>query len=175
MKSSEVKPKLIIFDLDDTLLDTTQLLIPIAGTLEFEKRIQEPLPLLDGALRNLQILKDQYQLALLTQGRPDAQTKKIQSTGILNYFLKIYIADPKKNENKALYFPRIAQEFSIRPEYILSIGNRRHTDIREAKKVGMQTCLFHYGEHSDESIEQIEDQPDYVVKNHSELLEICKL
>ena len=99
--------KLIVFDLDDTLLDTTTLLIPIAKTPAFEKRIREPLPLLPGALENLIRLEAKYQLVLLTQGRLDAQQAKIKSTGIESFFNVCYIADPKNSETKADYFLRI--------------------------------------------------------------------
>lgn len=167
--------KLIVFDLDDTLLDTTRLLIPIAKTPQFEERITQPLPLMDGAKANLDYLKDRYDLALLTQGRPDAQKKKVLSLGIENYFKAKYFADPSANETKAQYFQKILDEHKLPPASIISIGNRRYTDIREAKKLGMMTCLFHYGEHADEQVSQKEDIPDFTVINHKELINKCHL
>jgi putative hydrolase of the HAD superfamily len=170
-----VKIKLIVFDLDDTLLDTTRLLIPIARTQAFEDRIVQPLPLMSGAKENLDYLRNKYDLVLLTQGRPDAQKKKVHSLGISDYFKKHYFADPSINETKAQYFQKIIDDSGLAPENIMSIGNRRYTDIREAKKLGMKTCLFHYGEHADEKISQNEDIPDFTVIHHKELIRECHL
>ncbi len=170
-----MKIKLIVFDLDDTLLDTTRLLIPIARTQAFEDRIVQPLPLMTGAKENLDYLFAKYDLVLLTQGRPDAQKKKIKSLGIGDFFKRIYIADPSANETKALCFQKILDDSGLPAENCMSIGNRRYTDIREAKKLGMKTCLFHYGEHADENVSQNEDVPDFTVIHHKELIPKCQL
>lgn len=167
--------RLIIFDLDDTLLDTTELLIPIARTPAFEKRIREPLPLMPGALENLEYLKDRYILTLLTQGRLDAQMQKIKSLGIGPYFKEQFIADPSQNHTKGQFFTRIIETFKVQPQEALSIGNRRTTDIREAKLVGALTCLFKYGEHLNEPIQVPEDVPDFEVHSHQELIKTCRL
>ena len=170
-----MKPKLIIFDLDDTLLDTTGILIPIARTPAFEERIRQPLPLLPGALENLQILSKKYDLVLLTQGRTDAQKLKVSSLGISPFFKDQFFADPIRNENKTHWFLKIRDRWNISSHEMLSIGNRLTTDIREAKKMGAQTCLFKYGEHQNEVMELPEDRPDFEVDNHQDLIRICHL
>lgn len=170
-----MKFKWIIFDLDDTLLNTTDLLIPIAGTPAFEERIRQPLPLMPGALENLTDLKKRYSLALLTQGRVEAQTQKVKSLRIETYFQQIYFADPLQQRPKSYYFHQMLRDHRVNPSEVLSIGNRRSTDIREAKKVGMKTCLFKYGEHMSEPIECPEDIPDMEVSSHKELIQKCQL
>jgi putative hydrolase of the HAD superfamily len=167
--------KLIVFDLDDTLLDTTTLLIPIARTPEFEKRIREPLPLMPGALENLQMLKTKYKLVLLTQGRTDAQEAKVASCGIKEHFTAYFIADPKKSETKYDFFLKIKRQFQLQDGEFLSIGNRRSTDIREAKRAGGLTCLFKYGEHQNELPEVPQDHPDFETISHKDLIQICRL
>lgn len=166
--------RLVVFDLDDTLLDTTSLLIPIANTPEFEKKIREPLPLMPGALENLQLFSQKFRLCLLTQGRTEAQKQKVESLGIAHFFSAMYFADPRKNESKGSFFHQIWQNSNLPAEKIISIGNRRSTDIREAKKWGMTTCLFHYGEHDNETIQVPEDAPDFTVKNHSNWSILCR-
>lgn len=169
------KIKAIIWDLDDTLLDTTQLLIPIARTPAFEKRIREPLPLLDGALENLKALHGRYLFFLLTYGRTEAQQAKVASLGIAPFFRAQYFADPAKQETKSTYFKRIPSEWGLAPHEVLSIGNRRSSDITEAKAQGLQTCLFLYGEHQDEPILSALDQPDFETPSHQELVARCRL
>jgi putative hydrolase of the HAD superfamily len=169
------KIKLIVFDLDDTLLDTMRLLIPIARTPAFEKRIREPLPLMPGALENLQTLQKKYDLALLTQGRIEAQMQKVKSIGIAHFFKEQLFADPSQQHTKQQFFAQLLRDFKLAPTEMLSVGNRRSTDIREAKKLGAQTCLFNYGEHMSEKPECPEDIPDFEIQSHIELIPTCKL
>ena len=114
-------------------------------------------------------------MALLTQGRLDAQMQKVKSLGIGSYFQEQYFADPTQNRPKGLLFAEIISHFKLHSASVLSIGNRRTTDIREAKKVGMQTCLFKYGEHQNELVEVPEDKPDFEVFSHAELIQTCQL
>lgn len=167
--------KALIWDLDDTLLDTTTLLLPIARTPAFEKRIREPLPLLDGVMPTLQSLSQRYVFFLLTYGRPEAQNQKLDSMGIRSFFRACYFADPAKQETKGQYFERIPPEWGMHPSEVMSIGNRRSTDIGEAKDKGLQTCLFLYGEHQDEPIRREQENPDFEVRHHKELIQICRL
>lgn len=162
---------LIVFDLDDTLLDTHQLLIPIAKTKAFFERIEKPLPLIPGALENLHYLKNKYPLALLTFGDKNIQKKKISSMNIASFFKEVYLADPQDQMDKEAFFRQIKGQYP----HFLSIGNRRSTDIRGAKKVNGRTCLFKYGEHQNELVEQSEDIPDFEISHHQELITVCQL
>lgn len=164
----------IVWDLDDTLLDTTRWLIPIAKTPAFFQRIQQPLPLMEGAQENLEYLKARYRLLLLTYGHVPSQQQKVRSLGIGSYFTAMHFVDPEKNETKTERFLTIRNELSP-SENFLSIGNRRSTDLRGAKKVGGWTCWFAHGEHRDEASEVPEDEPDFSVQQHSELITVCKL
>jgi FMN phosphatase YigB (HAD superfamily) len=163
-----VKYSALVFDLDDTLLDTTNLLIPIWGTPDFKKRLESPLPLMEGAMENLLYLQKKYPLYLLTFGDIEIQKMKIQSMNIKKFFSKIFLANSETRESKATYFKQMT------PPY-LSIGNRRSTDIRFAKQNGGKACLLKYGEHKNESIEIQEDIPDFEIQKHSELISTCQL
>lgn len=166
--------KAIVFDLDDTLLDTTGLLIPIANTPEFEARIQQPLPLLPGALENLTYLQERYRLFLLTQGRTRFQQMKVQSLRIENFFEQIEIVDPQSGQQKSSVFEKWSKTY-FAGQVFLSIGNRKSTDLRPAKKLGGQTCWFRFGEHENEPEEDAADKPDFVVQSHFELIAECGL
>lgn len=167
--------EVIVFDLDDTLLDTSALLLPIANSVAFEERIRQPLPLLDGAAKNLEKLRQKYRLFLLTQGRVHFQRQKIESLGISHFFEDCLVFQPSDSENKAVFFRRIQVRTGKPAAHHLSIGNRRSTDIREAKRCGYQTCLFAHGEHLDELVTCPEDQPDFTISHHHELISTCRL
>lgn len=165
--------KVLIFDLDDTLVDTSRLLVPFVNTPAYLQKITQPLPLMPGALENLQALSKKYHLYLLTQGNLIFQKQKIQSLGIEKFFSNCFFANIDSNEKKSQYFENIKK--SLGTDDFLSIGNRRSTDIRPAKKVGGWTCLYKYGEHSNEPVECHEDIPDFEILNHAELISKCRL
>jgi FMN phosphatase YigB (HAD superfamily) len=162
-----------IFDLDDTLIDTSQLLIPIQKTPQFFERIQKPLPLMDGARDLLSDLSKAGTLYLITQGNTEVQKQKIRSANIESFFTKIFIANTDQQESKDVFFGQIFQE--IPAGKTLAIGNRRKTDLRPAKMNGATTCWYKYGEylHEPESTEY--ESPDYTVRSFSELRKICLL
>lgn len=167
--------KVIAFDLDDTLLDTTRLLLPVAYTEEYFKRISDPLPLMKGAFTNLKKLGQKYILVLVTQGVGEIQNKKIDAMGIRNTFQKIYITNEKGTQAKLALFQQVCSDFALGSSEFISVGNRRTTDIRNAKKAGGLTCLFRYGEHLDESITEPEDKADFEITHHHELIATCQL
>lgn len=167
--------EVIVFDLDDTLLDTSELLVPIAGTLAFERRIQQTLPMMKDAEENLRYLQDKYTLYLLTQGRVLFQRQKIASLGIEKYFQDCLVFEPTEILNKGHFFRALLQRSTIPAANHLSIGNRRRTDIREAKRAGYKTCFFAHGEHLSEVPEVPEDLSDFEVSNHQQLRNVCRL
>lgn len=225
------KYKSIAFDLDDTLLDTSGLLVPLAsqraceamlaaglrctlnecmemrrelsnelshtdiftkiadhfGTNQKGKAIHDALekfynpevpknlPLIAGGFENLEKLKDNYELFLVTMGSPEAQKEKIRSLGIEKYFKKIYILNGFLGEKKDSAFLDILKNENHSPEELLSVGNRLSSEIRDGKRVGADTCYFAYGEHVGEKEQYPEDHPDFTITDHKDLIEVCGL
>ena len=167
--------KHLIFDLDDTLLDTTGLLIPIKDTPEFFKKIESELPLMPGALQNLMQLKSKYHLHLLTQGRPHLQAIKLKSLAIEPFFETVTIIDPAQQQSKADYFKKFKESCGCQPDQVISIGNRKSTDLGPAKEVGFKTCWFAYGEHVSEPEMNFSEKPDFIIYNHFEMIKVCQL
>lgn len=221
----------IAFDLDDTLLDTSAILIPSAakracelmleaglqcslgeclqmrqelsvlhshteifsriiqrfGARDQEKAMEGALgafynpfvpahlPLLSGALENIEKLKKNYNLYLVTMGSFEGQSKKIKSLDIEKHFKKIFIVDSLSGNRKESAFREILNEEGHAPEALLSFGNRLTSEIRDGKKVGAKTCYFAYGEHVGEKPQVPEDYPDYTIYHHRELIPQCGL
>lgn len=223
--------KCIAFDLDDTLLDTTRLLVPAASTQAYEamrslgldcrfedyeqmrvqmapafshkeifKKVAEKfaphrhdeiteagihhfynpkipaqLPLIEGANEVLETLKSKYTFFLVTSGAIETQRKKVEATGQAHYFKKLFFVDGFRNQRKQDAFAEIIQIEKIHAQQLLSVGNRLHQEIRQAKMCGAQTCYFEYGEHVGEKPECKEDHPDFVVHQMKDLIKICNL
>jgi FMN phosphatase YigB (HAD superfamily) len=175
-----VKLKAIVFDLDDTLLDTTNLLLPIAESEAFLQRINRPLPLMPGALANLVELQRKPEkpvLFLVTWGRTQLQQKKINSLGVSPFFDACFILGSSDWPDKATGFKvRVIPELEkiASPLQTLSIGNRITTDLRPAKEWGALTCHFAYGEHQNENLDSPFDKADFTVSNHFELARLLR-
>lgn len=223
--------QVIVFDLDDTLLDTSGLIVPPAlqkihslwvsmgHSLDFnsflelrnvylkshsnsavfekilaefptqnndiafaeaenffyEPEIPKQLPLIEGALPLLKQLSPKYHLALLTSGEEPTQRQKVESLNVKSFFKDIFITYQPTNYKKRPFFEQLIETHKIQPNQLLSVGNRKTSEIREAKLLGCQTCWFAFGEHIDE-LEQIPaDKPDYTIYKLQDILTTCHL
>lgn len=225
------KYKSLVFDLDDTLLDTSGLLVPMASlracqaminaglqcTLEdcmkmrhalaseyshteiftqianhygtntkgkavhdaleefYNPEIPMVLPLMAGATENLLHLKEQYTLYLVTMGSFEAQVDKIRALQIDKFFKKIYVLNGFIGEKKEIAFKDILNNEGHQPHELLSIGNRLSSEIRDAKRLGSDTCYFAHGEHIGEKAQYPEDHPDFTIFHHKDLITTCGL
>ncbi|MBX2987681.1 MAG: HAD hydrolase-like protein [Bdellovibrionaceae bacterium] len=221
----------IAFDLDDTLLDTTGLLLPAAArracevmrdkglncSLEtclqwraelstrfshkeifrkiaeraghgensslgeagmrsfYHSPIPDSLPLLEGADEVLKSVHGRYKMFLVTSGETETQWNKVRATGLTARFQEIFVVDKMRSENKRDVFHRILRQENLRPDELLSVGNRLAEEIRQAKELGARTCYFEYGEHVGERIEKAEDKPDFTVRAWKDFLRTCRL
>lgn len=225
------KYKSLAFDLDDTLLDTSGLLVPEAarraceammaagvkcdlaeclkirrdmaadyshteiftqivhrfGTTQngkaihdaleqfYNPQVPDSLPPLPGSLENIEALRSSYKLFLVTMGSYETQVRKIKALKIEQYFQKIYIFNGFIGEKKEQAFLDILRTHQHDPRELLSIGNRLSSEIRDAKRLGADTCYFAYGEHLGEKPQFPEDHPDYIVSHHKDLISTCGL
>jgi putative hydrolase of the HAD superfamily len=167
--------KAIIFDLDDTLLDTSGSLLKLVNSDDYMQAVRRPLPYLPCAKENLIYLSRNYPLYLVTIGNVAVQRAKIESLQIAHFFREIFIANREVGETKKTYYQTVVNKTGAPPPQILSVGNRRTVDVRLSKQVGLKTCLLSYGEHSDEVPEVREDYPDYTIDHHKDLLSTCLL
>ncbi len=223
--------KAIAFDLDDTLIDTSKVLLPLATvsayksmvsqglpidfkTFEDERKIgvlsmahkkifkviadkygqnfkeeiaaagieafynpvlPDALPILAGANENLLNLSKKYTLFVVTAGSVPTQKKKVEASGLSHFFKKAYTIDGFKNERKRVAFEDILKNLALKPEELISIGNRLSQEIHDAKELGCITCHFNYGEHVGELARNDFEIPDFRVESHKELISTCRL
>lgn len=223
--------KAIAFDLDDTLMDTSGLLIPKASAHAFEiliaaglrlspqecelKRLEiikknshkevflhlaekfgssqtvaaveqaikafyEPelpaqLTLLPGAEENLNYLQPKYPLFLVTAGTVNTQHQKADALGISKKFNSIYVINSLNKQRKAHAFLEIIKNTNIKPAELLCIGNSLLSEIADAIKIGATACYFEFGEERGAMPQLANERPQYHIRNHHELIPVCKL
>jgi FMN phosphatase YigB (HAD superfamily) len=124
---------IILFDLDDTLFDSTNQPKDTGDNWPIHI-FEEWRPLLES--------KD-FTHILVTRGQQALQDRKIDILGIRKYFSKIYICE--KYEDKYDEFNKVKDLFpDVR---IIVIGNRIDNEIRYGNMLGLTTIHIKHGKH----------------------------
>lgn len=153
----------------------TQAAVELANRAFYHPRLPEKLDLLPGALTNLDVLSKKYNLYLVTAGFQDAQSAKIKSLGIADYFKKIFVVNSLISEKKFMAFKMILTDENIQPDELLCIGNSLASEIKDARQIGAWACYFEFGEDRGAVPKEPEFQPHFHVKTHQELIAACQL
>jgi putative hydrolase of the HAD superfamily len=89
--------------------------------------------LLPGALAVVGQLAQTHRLALLTQGDPAVQGKRIADSGLAPYFNIIRVVDRKDDQS----FAEVIADAGTEPRCAWSVGNSIPSDINPALRIGM--------------------------------------
>ena len=96
--------------------------------------IQKPIELLDDVKHTLTVLSSKYKLILATKGDLLDQERKLEKSGLLNYFHHIEVLSEKKPEN----YKRLLAHLDIAPSKLLMVGNSLKSDILPLVEIGAQ-------------------------------------
>jgi len=130
----KLKPKLLIFDLDDTLYLCSGVVKADYSNLE---EIKPFLGVKEFLTRNT------FRKVLVTKGNPEIQQRKIAVLEIKDFFEEIFY--PLTEENKIACFWEIIQNY---PDYdCWVIGNKITAEIRSGKMLGLKTVLINQGKY----------------------------
>lgn len=153
----------------------TQAAVELANKAFYHPRLPAKLDMLPGALENLNILREKYNLYLVTAGFQDAQAAKVKSLGISHYFKKIFVVNSLIAEKKFTAFKMILNDENIKPNELLCIGNSLSSEIKDARQIGAWACYFEFGEDRGAVPTEPEYQPHFHIKSHQELIAACQL
>ncbi len=113
----------------------------IASILGFAKRmLAAEVQVIDGVAETLAALAPRYQLMLITKGDPSEQQRKIDDSGLADYFRWVEIVPDK---SPAIY-RAILQRYNIPAERFLMVGNSLRSDVLPVLQIGGQAVLVHY-------------------------------
>jgi FMN phosphatase YigB (HAD superfamily) len=131
--------KLVIFDLDDTLFDSSgQLKPPDVGI--------ESIRLFAGVPETLRDLRAQgFSLAIVSTGDGTLQEKKIQILGLRELVDAVHICDLP--EEKQILFRRCFGDFGVLPSETLVVGDRIDREVQWGNALGCVTAQVLQGRH----------------------------
>ncbi len=140
----------------------------------YERPIREKITVFNETKPTLTELQKKHALYLVTFGAPRTQSKKIDQLELDHFFKKIFYVDFAVSKSKILAFEEIMTAHQVKPNQILSVGNRIDSEIKDAKILGMQTVLMSHGEYIHLMPQNDFEKPDAEIKNLSELLHLLK-
>ena len=99
--------------------------------------------LIPGSLSLIKFLKRNYRLTIITNGFEDIQHKKINNSGLKNYFDQVVTADKVgfKKPNPKI-FKKALKKNNLDPSNCLMIGDTFEADILGAIKINMKAIHF---------------------------------
>ena len=121
----------------------------------------------------LDVLRERYPLALVTDAQSAYPRGELHHVGLLDYFDPIIVSGDhgyRKPDRRLFQFALDGME--VAAENTLYVGNDMHRDIFGARRVGMKTVLFD----SDQGTKvHLDCVPDYTITDFRQLLEILDL
>jgi len=87
--------------------------------------LNKPVELLDGVEEVLKTLSKEYKLILATKGDLLDQERKLEKSGLTNYFHHIEVLSDKQEDN----YSKLLNRLDIKPSEFLMIGNSLKSDV----------------------------------------------
>lgn len=135
--------------------------------------INKPVELLEGVETVLKSLSKDYKLIVATKGDLLDQERKLEKSGLLDYFHHIEVLSDKKEEN----YSKLLNHLEIKPSEFLMIGNSLKSDILPLIKIKAKAIHvpFHTTwAHEDVKVNGDESRQYKTVQQLSDILEIIK-
>lgn len=97
-----------------------------------KEMIGHPLELLEGVPEVLEKLHGRYRLLVLTKGDLLDQERKLQKSGLINYFHHVEVLSDKKEEN----YQRLLDHLGVEMPEFLMVGNSLKSDVLPIRNLG---------------------------------------
>lgn len=114
--------------------------------------LNKPVELLDGVEDVLKVLSKKYRLILATKGDLLDQERKLEKSGLTNYFHHIEVLSDKKETN----YSKLLSHLDINPSEFLMIGNSLKSDV--IPLVNIKAHAIHVPFHTTWAHEQVTDE-----------------
>jgi putative hydrolase of the HAD superfamily len=121
----------------------------------------------------LDVLRERYRLALVTDAQSAHTRGELHKVGLLDYFDPIVISGDhgyRKPDRRLFQFA--LDRMGVAAENALYVGNDMHRDIFGAREAGMPTVMFESGQGTSAYLDCV---PDYRITDFRDLLKILGL
>ncbi|MDQ2742361.1 MAG: HAD family hydrolase [Chloroflexota bacterium] len=144
---------------------TTEEELRALGHAIFNREIMELLPGAEEALRHL---SRHCRLILVTKGDHDEQVRKLDRSGLAEYFDSVEVV-PEKNEET---YRKLVKRLQLSPESTWMIGNSPRSDINPALAAGLNAILVPHPSTWELELEEVVDGGErlMVVDNLGEVM-----
>lgn len=155
--------KIFIFDLDDTLYDTSTRLDSVTPNFPAMKLYPDAKVILEN-----QTIKK----ILVTHGEKETQDKKIDVLKIRGYFGEIYICENRFD--KLDCFKKILEKHKIdNPKDVFVVGDRIDSEIKYGNMLGMTTVYLNRGKYMDLKPKDKNEVSEIKIQSLEELMALC--
>ncbi|WP_026752884.1 HAD family hydrolase [Sediminibacter sp. Hel_I_10] len=114
--------------------------------------LNKPVELLEGVEDTLKSLSQNYKLIVLTKGDLLDQERKLEKSGLMDYFHHIEIMSDKQESN----YSKLLNRLEIKPSEFLMVGNSLKSDVLPL--VHLKAGAVHIPFHTTWLHEQVENQ-----------------
>lgn len=142
----------------------------IGALLDLGKEmISQPVELLNGVEEVLKSLKNKYRLIVLTKGDLLDQERKLERSGLSEYFHHVEVLSDKKEKN----YSDLLEHLQISPSEFLMIGNSLKSDVLPLVEIGARAIHvpFHTTWEHEEVKEPIENNGYMTISTLTDILE----
>lgn len=127
--------------------------------------VHETMP---GVVDTLDKLLGKYKMHVITNSVKTTQMRRLNESGLIKYFEKIFISEEMGTQKpSAAFFDIVFDTLGISPGKALIIGDSYSSDIKGGLTAGVDTCWFNFKNDPCKC-----DAPTYEIKHFTELLEI---
>lgn len=136
-----------------------------------KEMLEKPIELLEGVEEVLKALQGKYKLIVATKGDLLDQERKLEKSGLIQYFHHIEVMSEKKEDD----YKKLLSHLDIEADEFLMIGNSLKSDILPLTKIGASAIHvpFHTTWAHEEVSRSEQSETAYkTVKNITEILSI---
>lgn len=138
-----------------------------------KEMISKPIELLDGVEDVLETLSKDYKLIVATKGDLLDQERKLEKSGLLQYFHHIEVLSEKQESN----YSKLLSHLEIKPKEFLMVGNSLKSDVLPLVKIGAQAIHvpFHTTWHHEKVTAKEGNGKGYItIESLTEILNVFK-
>ena len=135
--------------------ETVERLVSLARSIHD----RDEMDLLPGVAETLAALSREFRLIVVTKGSHDEQMRKVERSGLAQYFERVEVL-PEKDETA---YRELAERLELDPAQTWMIGNSPKSDINPALAAGMNAVLVPHPHTWDLEIEDVQEYGERLV------------